>query len=155
MLLKLVQLRAKEWGVFYPVGWRHKYCPSTHISYYCTVFSHTDSVIFFEKLLNVVKLCERIGCLLSREMKAHTLSVNLNLLDLGRAPYVLYGVKYIGLVSLETSGPLISNADIAPFGAKSGFEMWFDIGSQHRGFRGQNTPPHAQGCDLSWTTTLL
>ena len=29
--------------------------------------------------------------------------VNLKLLDLGRAPYVLYGVKYIDLVSLEVA----------------------------------------------------
>ena len=33
--------------------------------------------------------------------------------------------------------------------AKSGFEMCFDIGSQHLGCWGQNTPPYAQGCDLS------
>ena len=33
-------------------------------------------------------------------------------------------------------------------GVVSGFEMCFDIGSQpHRGC--QNTPPYAQGCDLS------
>ena len=34
-------------------------------------------------------------------------------------------------------------------GAKSGFEMCFDIGSQHLGCWGQNTSPYAQGCDLS------
>ena len=32
---------------------------------------------------------------------------------------------------------------------KSGFEMCFDIGSQHLGCRGQNTSPYAQGCGLS------
>ena len=32
---------------------------------------------------------------------------------------------------------------------KSGFEMCFDIGSQHHGCWGQNTSPYAQGCDLS------
>ena len=30
---------------------------------------------------------------------------NLTLLDLSRAPYVLYGVKYIGLVSLDATRP--------------------------------------------------
>ena len=47
-------------------------------------------------------------------------------------------------ISILTSPP--------PFfhnGAKSGFEMWFDIGSQHLGCWGQNTSPHAHGCDLS------
>ena len=33
--------------------------------------------------------------------------------------------------------------------AKSGFEMCFDIGSQHFGCWGQNTSPYAQGCDPS------
>ena len=33
--------------------------------------------------------------------------------------------------------------------AKPGFEMCFDIGSRHLGCWGQNTPPYAQGCDLS------
>ena len=33
--------------------------------------------------------------------------------------------------------------------ATSGFEMWFDIGSQHLWCWGQNTSPYAQGCDLS------
>ena len=43
-------------------------------------------------------------------------------------------------------------ASLPPFcftGAKSGFEMCFGIRSQHLGRWGQNTPPHAQGCDLS------
>ena len=34
-------------------------------------------------------------------------------------------------------------------GAKSGFEMCFDIGSRHLGCWGQNTVPYAQGCYLS------
>ena len=33
--------------------------------------------------------------------------------------------------------------------AKSGFEMCFDIGSRHLRCWGQNTSPHAHGCDLS------
>ena len=34
-----------------------------------------------------------------------TEQVDFTLLDLGRAPYVLYGVKYIGLVSPRYPGP--------------------------------------------------
>ena len=40
-------------------------------------------------------------------------------------------------------------------GAKSGFEMCFDIGSRHIGCWGQNTSPYAQGCDLSWTVSHI
>ena len=52
-------------------------------------------------------------------------------------------------------GPSISNANVAPLcfkngaKAKSGLKMCFDIGSLHLGCWGQNTPPYAQGCDLS------
>ena len=69
--------------------------------------------------------------------------VNLKLLDLGRAPYVLYGVKYIDLVSLDGARPVnLKSYTAPPFfqnGAKSGFEMCFDIRSQHFGCWGQNT----------------
>ena len=60
---------------------------------------------------------------------------NLKLLDLSRAPYVLYGVEYIDLVSLDGAQPVKSHILIlvhrAPFfenglQAKSGFEMCFD-----------------------------
>ena len=53
-------------------------------------------------------------------------------LDLGRTPYVSYGVKYIGLVSLGVNyGPPISKSFITPLffqdglQAKPGFEMCF------------------------------
>ena len=63
--------------------------------------------------------------------------VNHALLDLGRAPYVLYGLKYIDLESLMThrvdfSQPQIRNQN----GPRSGFEMCFAIGSQHLWCRG-------------------
>ena len=57
--------------------------------------------------------------------------VNLKLRDLGRVPYVSYGVKYIDLVSLELAtvshlkfwhgAPLFQNG----LQATPGFEMWF------------------------------
>ena len=80
--------------------------------------------------------------------------VNLKLLDLSLAPYGLYGVKYIDLVSLGAARPVNLKFYHRPFvskflQAKSGFGMCFDIGSQHLGCPGQNTSPHAQGCDLS------
>ena len=54
---------------------------------------------------------------------------------------------------VHTPRPVNYSSNIAP--AKSGFEMCFDIGSQHVGCWGQNTPPHAQGCDLSWTVSHI
>ena len=39
--------------------------------------------------------------------------------------------------------------------AKSGFEICFDIGSQHVGCWCENTSPHAQGCDLSCTVSHI
>ena len=51
--------------------------------------------------------------LLADVVTAHIVSLgpdNLTLLDLGRAPYVLYGVKYIDLVSLD--GAMASQSQI-------------------------------------------
>ena len=84
--------------------------------------------------------------------------VNLKLRDFGRVPYDLYGVKYIDLVSLGVnpgSQSWILNHTPLFFGARSGFEMCFDIGSLHLGCWGRNTSPHAQGCDLSWTVSHI
>ena len=77
--------------------------------------------------------------------------VNLNLLDLIRVPYVLYGVKYIDLVFLDARVRPVNLKFLnrAPFfqnGAKSGFEMCFDIGSPHLGCWGRNTSLYVQGC---------
>ena len=53
------------------------------------------------------------------------------------APYVSYGVKYIGLVSLDATRPAtLTFYHRSPFfqnglKVKSGFEMYFDIGPQH------------------------
>ena len=45
--------------------------------------------------------------------------VNLKLLDLGRAPYALYGVKYIDLVSLDDARPVnLKILHRAPFFSK-------------------------------------
>ena len=75
-----------------------------------------------------------------------------------RAPYVLYGVKYIDLVSLGKKGgylALTKSYTAPPFfqnglQAKSGFEMCFRPSTLcDLGCWGQNTSPYAQGCDLS------
>ena len=64
-------------------------------------------------------------------------------LDLGIAPYVLYGVKYIGPVSLEAARPVnLSILHSAPFvqngvQGKSGCEMRSDIGTQYLGCWGK------------------
>ena len=38
---------------------------------------------------------------------SHSWPVNLKLLDFGRVPYVSYGVKYIGQVSLDVNARLV------------------------------------------------
>ena len=88
-------------------------------------------------------------------------------IDLVRAPYVLYGVKYIDLVSPAIPPPGLPSPPTSlgpvnlklshhpPLGfqnglqANSGVEMCFDIGSQHLARGGQNTSLYAQGCGLS------
>ena len=66
--------------------------------------------------------------------------VNLKLLDLGRAPYVLYGVKYIDLVSLTPDQrPLISKSYTTPLFFNMACKQNLDsrcILSQHLGVLG-------------------
>ena len=92
---------------------------------------------------------------------AHASQAHITNLDLGRAPYVSYGVKYVGLVSLAPAHAVnLKFLRGAPFfqnglQSKTGCGVCFDIGSQHLGCLGQNTSPHAQGCDLSRTVSHL
>ena len=63
-------------------------------------------------------------------------AANLKLLDLGCAPFVLYGVKYIVLVSLEqhrlARPKCYRCAPVCQNGAQSGRVMCFDIGPRHQ-----------------------